>query len=337
LMSPFILGGISGKLFDSGHFHAIEIVGGAIFIFSIFMLSLAKPLQPGCLIHLFSQGVGVGIGLGFTFVPTASIAVHHFSKQRGLASGVALSGASVGGTVFPIIPFLQTSLILRCSHLIPKLGFGPAVRATGYVVLGCIVAGNALMRTRFLPHSKRDNVVGPNIKSFFSDAPYMWAVVGYLPVIYMQLFGLQHSVGSSLAFYSIAIMNGSGAVGRVVGNHLADVYGPLNVQVCCTFVTGALMWAVLGINAPWSLILVSVLCGIFSGEGLRLALEIICLSSFARTPDEVGARTGVAVALTSIGSLASAPIQGALLTSHFIWIRPAAFSGVSQHLICPSH
>ncbi|KAJ7250770.1 MFS general substrate transporter [Mycena rebaudengoi] len=320
LMMPFALGVVSGKLFDNGHFHAVEISGGAIFVFSLFMLSLAKPLQ---YYQIFlSQGVGMGIGLGFTFVPAVSITVHHFSRRRGLASGVALSGGSLGSAVFPIM----------LNHLIPKIGFAQAVRATGFIVLGCIVAGNALMRTRLPPRSKRPNAVAPDIKSFFTDAAYMWAVLGallsgvgfYFPLIYIQLFAVQHSVGSDLAFYSIAIMNGASAFGRVAGNWAADVYGPFNVQVCCTVITGGIIWAVLGIHNTWTLVLVSVLYGIFSGAWLALAFA--CLSSLARTPDEVGARTGLALALSSFGSLGSAPIQGALLTTSFFWIRPVAFS-----------
>ncbi|KAJ6595661.1 MFS general substrate transporter [Mycena vulgaris] len=322
LMMPFALGVVSGKLFDNGHFHAVEIGGGVIFIFSVFMLSLAKPLQYYQVRIFSSQGVGVGIGLGFTFVPTISITVHHFAKRRGLASGVALSGSSVGATIFPIM----------LNHLIPKIGFPGAVRATGYIVLGCLVAGNALMRTRLPPRSKRPNATAPDIKSFFTDAAYMWAVLGallssigfYFPLIYIQLYAVQHSVGSSLAFYSIAILNGSSAFGRIAGNHLADIYGPFNVQVLCTFITGGTIWAVLGVHNSWSLVLVSILYGIFSGAWLALAFA--CLSSLARTPDEVGARTGLALALSSVGSLSSAPIQGALLTRDFIWIRPIAFS-----------
>ncbi|KAJ7163767.1 MFS general substrate transporter [Mycena filopes] len=320
LMLPFALGIVSGKLFDEGHFHAVEIGGGAIFIISIFMLSLAKPLK---YYQIFlSQGIGMGIGLGFTFVPTISITVHHFAKRRGLASGVALSGSSIGATVFPIM----------LNHLIPKIGFPRAVRATGYIVLGCIVAGNALMRTRLPPRSQRPNATPPNIKAFFTDAAYMWAVLGallssvgfYFPIIYLQLYAVQHSVGSSLAFYSIAILNGSSAFGRVAGNHLADIYGPFNVQVICTLISGGTIWAVLGVHNTWSLVLVSTLYGIFSGAWLGLAF--VCLASLAKTKDEVGARTGLALALSSVGSLASAPIQGALLTSEFIWLRPIAFS-----------
>lgn len=34
LMMPFAMGIISGKLFDKGHFHLVQIAGGVIFIFS---------------------------------------------------------------------------------------------------------------------------------------------------------------------------------------------------------------------------------------------------------------------------------------------------------------
>jgi cytochrome bd-type quinol oxidase subunit 2 len=33
-MMPFALGIVSGKLFDGGYFHAVEIAGGALFSFS---------------------------------------------------------------------------------------------------------------------------------------------------------------------------------------------------------------------------------------------------------------------------------------------------------------
>jgi hypothetical protein len=34
LMMPFFLGAVSGKLFDAGHFHVLEVSGGIIFTLS---------------------------------------------------------------------------------------------------------------------------------------------------------------------------------------------------------------------------------------------------------------------------------------------------------------
>ncbi|KAJ6549501.1 major facilitator superfamily domain-containing protein [Mycena sp. CBHHK59/15] len=326
LMMPFIVGVISGKLFDDGKFYLVEISGSVIFVFSYrFMLSLAKPNQY-YQVRIFDPGVGMGIGLGLTFVPTVSINTHHFKRRRGLAAGIGLSGSSVGATIFPI-----------SNHLIPKIGFASTVRATGYIVLGCLIIGNSLMRTRLPPRRKRpDAVEPPSIKTFFTDAAYMWAVLGalistlgfYFPVIYIQLFAVQHSVDPNLAFYSIAILNGASAFGRVVGNHLADVYGPYNIQVPCGVLTGAVILAVLGIHNGPSLIVVSILYGALSGAWLSLAFSI--LAALARSQDEVGARIGLALALSSFGSLGSAPIQGALLTHRFLWTRPIVFSGVAM-------
>ncbi|KAJ6584098.1 MFS general substrate transporter [Mycena vulgaris] len=327
LMMPFMVGVVSGKLFDNGHFHFVEISGGLIFAFSVFMLSLAKPNQ---YYQIFlSQGVGMGLGLGLTFVPTVSINVHHFKRRRGLAAGIGLSGSSVGATVFPIM----------INHLIPKIGFANTVRATGYIVLGCLVIGNSMMRTRLPPRNKRPGAAElPSIRTFFVDAAYMWAVLGalistlgfYFPVIYLQLYAVQHSVDGNLAFYSISILNGASAFGRVIGNHLADVYGPYNIQVPCGLMTGATIFAVLGVHDRASLIVVSTLYGMLSGAWLSLAFSI--LSALARSPDEVGARIGLALALSSFGSLGSAPIQGALLTDRFLWTRPIVFSGASMFL-----
>ncbi|KAF8148400.1 MFS general substrate transporter [Crassisporium funariophilum] len=333
LMMPFALGIVSGKLFDAGYFHALEITGSSIFALSLFMLSLAEPQQ---YYQVFlSQGLGMGLGLGLTFIPTASIAHHHFQRRKSLAIGVALSGNSAGAIVFPIM----------INQLIPKIGFAETVRASGYIVLGCLLLGNCLVRTAY----KRNASDKPklDIKSFFSDAPYLWTILGalvstlgfYFPLIYLQLYAAQHHIDSSLAFYSIAILNASSAVGRVAGNHLADLYGPINLIVPCSFITGGTIFAVLGVNSVGSLVVVSVMYGIFAGAWLSLAMA--GLGSLARHPGEVGARAGLALALSSFGSLGAAPVQGALLTDQFLWTKPIAFSGtlmvasalVSRHLL----
>lgn len=44
----------------------------------------------------------MGIGLGLTFVPSVSILMMHFERRKALASGIALSGGSIGAVIFPI-------------------------------------------------------------------------------------------------------------------------------------------------------------------------------------------------------------------------------------------
>ncbi|KAJ7463728.1 MFS general substrate transporter [Mycena latifolia] len=303
LMMPFFFGPIAGKIFDDGGFRKLEIVGGSIFTFSVFMLSLCKP---GQYYQIF-----------------LAIVVHHFKRHRGLTSGIVLSGSSLGATFFPIM----------LNHLLPKLGFGNAIRASGALVPPLIIIGNLMMRTRLPPRSKRGGKTAPpDIKSFFVDPAYMTGVIGtflvllglWFPVIYIQLFSVQHKVDSNLAFYSVTMLNAASGFSRILANHFADLYGPFNVQVFCSLGAGAIIWAMLGIHNGGSLIVISLLYGGFSGAFLSLGFA--CFASLAKGPEEVGARAGVALALCSFGTLVSAPIQGALLTDSFQWIRPIIFS-----------
>lgn len=78
------------------------------------------------------------------------------------------------------------------------VGFKKAVQATGYVILGCLVIGNALVRTAYPSKSVSEKVEKPNIIGFFTDPPYVWAVLGYVitpnvlkGAMFLCLFGLQ--------------------------------------------------------------------------------------------------------------------------------------------------
>ncbi|KAF5345716.1 hypothetical protein D9758_013043 [Tetrapyrgos nigripes] len=216
------------------------------------------------------------------------------------------------------------------SQLFPKIGFGPTVRASGYLVIGCTIVGLCLMRTEYPP--KRKDQVPSDIKSFFSDARYMIFMLGalvaqfgvFFPASYIQLYSIQHHVDQNISFYSIAIVNGSSILGRIIGCHFADVYGPLNIQVCFTLATGASIWAVLKIHDTGSLVAISIFYGITSGAWWPLTYN--SLASLAQDTSEVGARVGLALALSSFGTLGAPPVQGSLLNETYEWIRPVVFS-----------
>ncbi|EJD00107.1 MFS general substrate transporter [Fomitiporia mediterranea MF3/22] len=301
-MMPFLVGLLSGKLFDVGYFYVLEILGSIIFVFSLFMLSLAKPNQ---YYQVFlSQAVGMGIGLGLTFIPTVGLTAHHWRRWRGLAAGIALSGSSCGAIAIPI---MLKSVVVWTSSERESLVYGRAVPEC-----------HDSVRFTFL----RVFVI-PTI--LYTSSGLFASFGFYFPVIYLQLYAVQHSVDLTLAFYSLAIVNGCGAIGRVVGNFLSDLYGPFNLLVITSLSAAATIWAILGVNDRASLIVVSILYGIFSGAWLSLV--VASLAFLSKTPKEVGARTGIGIAFSSFGTLGAAPAQGALLTSQFFWIRPIAFSG----------
>ncbi|KAF8800125.1 MFS general substrate transporter, partial [Phlegmacium glaucopus] len=314
------LGIVAGKLFDKGYVRSLIITGSSIFVFSLFMSSLAKE---GKYYQLFlSQGLGMGTGAALVFTPCTAVIGVHFQRRRILAIGIAMTGSSVGAVAFPII----------LNNLLPKVGFASTVRTTGYISLGALVAGNCLIWPRQIV---KGNTPVPNILGFFRDPPYVWVLIAstisllavFFPAFYLQLYSVDHNIDKTLSFYSIAILNGAGVVGRLVANHLGDIYGVWNIQVPVTLMTGAAIWAVLGIHDRGSLIVVSIVYGMLSNAWLSMTLA--GLATLSESPQEAGARVGVALAVLSLGLIGSAPAQGALLgndRAKFIWVKPIAFS-----------
>jgi MFS family permease len=103
------VGAFSGRLLDAGFFIPTFIVGMVIQVLGIFLMSISTQYW-----QLFlTQGVLSGIGAGIYFTPAISVVNTYFDKHRGLAVGLATTGNSAGGLVYPII----------VRELIPKLGF----------------------------------------------------------------------------------------------------------------------------------------------------------------------------------------------------------------------
>lgn len=162
----FFIGAFSGRLLDAGFFIPTFIVGAVLQLLGIFLMSLAKSYWQ----LMLTQGLLTGIGGGIFFCPSLGLTATYFSKTRGLALGVATTGNSVGGLVYP--------LIVRA--LLPKLGFAWTTRVVGFVNLGCLTVVLAFMRPRLPPRKS-----GPIIDwSAFKELTYMLFVMGLFFVVW---------------------------------------------------------------------------------------------------------------------------------------------------------
>ncbi|KAL8720218.1 MAG: hypothetical protein Q9225_002880 [Loekoesia sp. 1 TL-2023] len=96
----FVLNGmapINGKVFDSYGSNALITTGTFLHVFGIMMISLSKEYY-----QLFlAQSVCSGIGAAMLFHGATNAVATWFSSRRGLALGLASSGASIGGVIVP--------------------------------------------------------------------------------------------------------------------------------------------------------------------------------------------------------------------------------------------
>lgn len=318
----FMLGLFSGRLLDEGYFHHICIGGSVLYVFSIFMLSLADTTQYYQV--LLSQGIGMGVGGGLVLVPAVSVQAQHWKKRRSLAMGITFTGSSCGGIIFPI-------MLNRL--LTGPTGFAWGTRAAAFLILGLLTAANCLMSTRLSNAKTRANRPKLELREKLTDVPFLIAIAGiflvfwgiFLPYFYLQLFVTLHGASSSFAFYTLTILNGASTFGRTLLNSLGDVYGALNMLCATSLVTGALIFAMFGAAGTAGAVVFAIVYGFFSGGWLSLLPPSLALMS--KDVKELGVRMGVAYFITSYAILTGTPIAGALLEGNE-WKRPITFSGV---------
>ncbi|EEA21559.1 MFS monocarboxylate transporter, putative [Talaromyces marneffei ATCC 18224] len=93
------IGVVSGPLFDAGYLPVLLPLGSFMVVFGYMMTSLAT----GYYQVMLAQGICVGLGTGFLFVPSVALLPQYFRKKRALANGLAASGSSFGGVIYPIM------------------------------------------------------------------------------------------------------------------------------------------------------------------------------------------------------------------------------------------
>lgn len=96
-----------------------------------------------------AQGVGYGIGAGGIFSSSMIAVGQWFVKRRGMASGIASAGSSLGGVIFPLFLY----------KLIGEVGFPGAIRYTALflgviLTIGCLFIRGRLPRRKWNKEAK---------------------------------------------------------------------------------------------------------------------------------------------------------------------------------------
>ncbi|KAF7371963.1 MFS general substrate transporter [Mycena venus] len=331
----FAIGIFSGRLFDEGYFRHLLAGGSILYLVSSFLLSLAKPHH--YYQNFLAQAVGMGIGMGIVFLPCLSVSAHYFKRKRGVAIGIILSGSSVGAVIYPIM----------INHLFKSKGFTWGVRAVSFLDLSLLFTANWIMKTRLPP---RPAVV--NMKSILRDFPFWICLIGeaitfwglFIPscmllkppkelltqtlVFYIQLYAVKNNASEAIQTYSVAILNAAGFFGRTIPMIFSDLWGPLNVILPLTFISGSLSFAFIGAKTNGGLVVFVILYGFFSGG--FVSLSVPASASFSRNVGEIGTRIGFMSVVCSFTLLTGNPISGALLhPPRYTWFEPIVFSGVT--------
>lgn len=304
-----VVGAICGPLYDRGYFRALLIGGSFFLVFGQMMLSLCHEYYQ----VLLAQAICIGFGCGCLFIPSVAILSTYFTTKIATAMGLAASGSSLGGVIYPIV----------FHKLLPQIGFAWTTRVIGFIVLGTMMIPNIIMRVRVLPAKSRNLFDFPA----FTIPAYSFMVFGffigfmglYMPFFYAQVYALtDHITDENLGFYLLAIMNSTSVFGRIVPNYLADKLGPFNVVIPCTLFSGVLCFCFIAAKSAAGIIVLMAFYGFFSGTFVSLPPTIIVHLSLNER-GKIGTRLGQSFAVVAVGLLIGTPIGGAILNRSGFW------------------
>ncbi|KAK4237898.1 riboflavin transporter MCH5 [Achaetomium macrosporum] len=319
-----LTGLISGPVYDRGYLRLLLLAGSFLVVFGLMMLSLCTEYWQA----LLSQAFCVGIGAGLLFVPTVSLIPTWFSTRIGLAVGLASSGSSLGGVIYPIV----------LSRLIAQVGFPWAVRSVAFIALATFVLPLAVLRMRVRAPRPRAVVDW----SAFRDAPFMLFTLAVLVVFigqtvllfYVSFYPANRGLtDSGLAFYVAAIFNAGSTLGRILPNALSDRIGVFNTMAPLTLLMGVALFCFLAVRNAAGMVVIAVFAGFLSG--VVIALPPVCFRVLTENKAMIGTRVGQGFAIAGLGLLLAGPSAGTILgtAEPLDWTRLWVYAGAT---VCAS-
>jgi MFS transporter, OFA family, oxalate/formate antiporter len=187
-------------------------------------------------------GLGFGLGLAVCYTPAVAAVQPWFDRNRGVASGIALSGTGFGTLLMPLL----------ARWLIDSEGWRAALTIIGLAVagFGC-VASNWIRRPPGLPTtlsspwshgSLRRLAREPSFRRLYV-AGFLSSLVLLVPIVHMIPHAVRAGVAAHDAAWLISILGFGSLAGRLILGHAADrlgrqrVLGALHIALGMLFLT----------------------------------------------------------------------------------------------------
>ncbi|PWY75042.1 putative MFS monocarboxylate transporter [Aspergillus heteromorphus CBS 117.55] len=314
----FSAGLISGPLMDRYGPRVILIPFSLLFILSVMFNSLCTEYWQ----FILAQGIFGGFVNGLTYTPTLAAVNQYFFKRRPLAMGIASSGSSLAGVIFPI----ALNRMLNESNL----GFGWSVRIVGFLmlalsVIACLsVSSPAPKRksgTLFIGDAWRHPAYSFQVAGLFF---IIWAL--FVPFFYIPSYAQSIGIDVNLSNYLISISNAGSFVGRLLSGALANRIGRFNTLVASSAICGILILCWMAIESLAGMVVFSILFGFFSGNVIGMFTGTIALT--APRPNVIGSYMGMALGVLSLASLTGTPITGAMINTYGNYNAALIFAGI---------
>lgn len=257
-------------------------------VFSVMMISLCQEFYQ----FLLAQGVLLGISMALVSWPMLALVGQYIKIKRAAAMGIVLAGSSLGGVIWPIaIDRLLNN---------PSIGFPWTMRIVGFIMMPCFIFSCSVAKSPVASSISADNErleqytdeknAEQNVKpqsrkaevlDLFKQRSLQLLCLAmfivyfgmFSPFFYTTSFAVERGFSTTLAFYTVSIVNGTSFFGRILPGIIADKYGKFNCCIVATISAGvvALCWT--KVTSVAGLVIWSAAYGFASGVSFLVCCQ----------------------------------------------------------------
>jgi MFS family permease len=330
-MVGFGLGGIlMGKLSDRFGVMVPVLIGTLGLGVGFVAAGYAASLVIFCLL----QGLVIGLlGTSATFTPLVADTSMWFTRKRGIALAICMSGNYLAGAVWP--PIVQ--------HFVQSVGWRQTYIGIGIFCVVSMLPLALVLRRRPPTHNAATAKVSTS--SMVSDQPLglspatlqaLLCVAGVsccvamsMPQVHIVAYCSDLGFGAARGAEMLSLMLGMGIASRLLSGWISDHIGGLRTLLLGSALQGIALLLFLPFDGLVPLYVVSGMFGLFQG-GIVPSYALIVREYF--TPKDAGTRVGTVLMATLLGMALGGWMSGAI----FDWTgsyKAAFVNGMAFNLL----
>jgi MFS family permease len=288
---------------------------------------------------VLAQGVLIGfLGISATFAPLVADASLWFTRRRGIAVAIVISGNYLAGTIWP--PVME--------RLIDMYGWRASFIGVGAFAIAVMLPLTLMLRRRppaLGPHADPAAAAAMPVSSeqplglpprvlvtLLSIAGVGCCVAMSMPQVHIVAYCTDLGFGTARGAEMLSLMMGFGIVSRLASGWICDRIGGLATLLLGSVLQGVALLLFLPFDGLVSLYVISALFGLFQG-GLVPSYAIIVREYFP--PQVAGSLVGLVMMATLGGMALGGWMTGAIfdLTGSY---RAAFLNGIAWNLLTMS-
>ncbi|MGB6104420.1 MAG: MFS transporter [Pusillimonas sp.] len=271
-----------------------------------------------------AQGLLIGLlGTAASFAPLVADTSQWFTRRRGIALAICMSGNYLAGAVWPPIlqhfidsvGWRQTYVGVGVFCLLAMLPLALVYRRRPPSVATGAASQPARAQKRFVLEAARFDPARPlgftpaTLQTLLCIAGVACCVAMAMPQVHIVAYCGDLGFGAARGAEMLSLMLGLGIVSRLASGWISDHIGGLRTLLLGSVLQGIALLMFLPSKGLVSLYLISAMFGLFQG-GIVPAYALIVREYF--TPKEAGARVGTVLMATLFGMALGGWMSGAI-------------------------